>query len=280
MLFVDPEFARQGVGRTLVDALTRLAEARGAKRLTTEASDVAKPLFEAAGLRCANAQPRAQGRPVARQHHHVQDAWRLVRAAPDPALTNPMAKQRLYLFDTTMRDGALTTGVDFSLDDKRHIAAMLDRLGIDYVEGGYPGANPLDTEFFKRKPTNHARFCAFGMTKRPGRSAANDPGLMGLLAADADAIVYVAKSWDYHVHVALGCTLEENLEAIADSVKAAVAARQRGDGRLRAFLRRLQGQSEIRASLRSCRDRGRRALGGAVRHQRRNAAGRNRAHRG
>jgi 2-isopropylmalate synthase len=135
-----------------------------------------------------------------------------------------MAKERLYLFDTTMRDGALTTGVDFSLDDKRHIAAMLDRLGIDYVEGGYPGANPLDTEFFKQKPTKHARFCAFGMTKRPGRSASNDPGLMGLLAADADAIVYVAKTWDYHVHVALGCTLEENLESIADSVKAAVAA--------------------------------------------------------
>ena len=104
-----------------------------------------------------------------------------------------MAKERLYLFDTTMRDGALTTGVDFSLDDKRHIAAMLDRLGIDYVEGGYPGANPLDTEFFKQKPTKNARFCAFGMTKRPGRSAANDPGLAGLLAADADAIVYVAK---------------------------------------------------------------------------------------
>ena len=135
-----------------------------------------------------------------------------------------MAKERLYLFDTTMRDGALTTGVDFSLDDKRHIAAMLDRLGVDYVEGGYPGANPLDTEFFKQKPTMRARFCAFGMTKRPGRSASNDPGLAGLLAADADAIVYVAKTWDYHVHVALGCTLEENLETITDSVKAAVAA--------------------------------------------------------
>ena len=133
-------------------------------------------------------------------------------------------KERLYLFDTTMRDGALTTGVDFSLDDKRHIAAMLDRLGVDYVEGGYPGANPLDTEFFRKKPTTRARFCAFGMTKRPGRSAANDPGLMGLLAADADAIVYVAKAWDYHVHVALGSTLEENLDSITDSVKAAVAA--------------------------------------------------------
>ena len=135
-----------------------------------------------------------------------------------------MARERLYLFDTTLRDGALTTGVDFSLADKRHIAAMLDELGIDYVEGGYPGANPLDTKFFESKPTKRARFCAFGMTKRPGRSVANDPGVAGLLAADADAIVFVAKSWDYHVHVALGCTLEENLESISESVRAAVAA--------------------------------------------------------
>ena len=135
-----------------------------------------------------------------------------------------MSRERLYLFDTTLRDGALTTGVDFSLEDKRHIAAMLDELGVDYVEGGYPGANPLDTEFFKTKPTRRARFCAFGMTKRPGRSAANDPGVAGLLAADADAIVFVAKSWDYHVHVALGCTLEENLDSIRDSVRAAVDA--------------------------------------------------------
>ena len=135
-----------------------------------------------------------------------------------------MTRERLYLFDTTLRDGALTTGVDFSLEDKRQIAAMLDALGVDYVEGGYPGANPLDTKFFETKPTKRARFCAFGMTKRPGRSVANDPGVAGLLAADADAIVYVAKSWDYHVHVALGCTLEENLDCIRESVRAAVAA--------------------------------------------------------
>jgi 2-isopropylmalate synthase len=135
-----------------------------------------------------------------------------------------MARERLYLFDTTLRDGALTTGVDFSLEDKRQIAALLDELGVDYVEGGYPGANPTDTKFFQRKPTKRAHFCAFGMTKRPGRSAANDPGVAGLLNADADAIVFVAKSWDYHVHVALGCTLEENLDCIADSVAVAVAA--------------------------------------------------------
>jgi 2-isopropylmalate synthase len=135
-----------------------------------------------------------------------------------------MNRERLYLFDTTLRDGALTTGVDFSLEDKRQIAGLLDELGVDYIEGGYPGANPQDTRFFERKPTRRARFCAFGMTKRPGRSAANDPGIAALLAADADAIVFVAKSWDYHVHVALGCTLDENLAGIEDSVRAASAA--------------------------------------------------------
>ena len=130
-----------------------------------------------------------------------------------------MMRERLYLFDTTLRDGAQTTGVDFSLEDKRKIARVLDDLGIDYVEGGYPGANPLDTEFFRKKPTSKARFAAFGMTKRAGRSAANDPGVAGLLEADADVITFVAKTWDYQVHVALGCTLDENLDGIADSIK-------------------------------------------------------------
>ncbi|MGP0060303.1 MAG: citramalate synthase [Beijerinckiaceae bacterium] len=133
-----------------------------------------------------------------------------------------MTRTRLTLFDTTLRDGAQTTGVDFSLDDKRQIAALLDGLGLDYIEGGYPGANPLDTEFFAKKPKfRQARFAAFGMTKRAGRSAANDPGIAALLEADADVITYVAKTWDYHVHVALGSTLEENLEGIAQSIEAA-----------------------------------------------------------
>ncbi|HXW21257.1 MAG TPA: citramalate synthase, partial [Roseiarcus sp.] len=135
-----------------------------------------------------------------------------------------MTRERLYLFDTTLRDGAQTTGVDFSLEDKRQIAGLLDRLGVDYVEGGYPGANPLDTKFFESKATKRARFAAFGMTKRPGRSVANDPGLAALLAAEADAIVFVAKSWDYHVRVALEATLEENLESISSSIKAALEA--------------------------------------------------------
>ncbi|MES7351560.1 citramalate synthase, partial [Cutibacterium acnes] len=93
-----------------------------------------------------------------------------------------MSRERLYLFDTTLRDGAQTNGVDFTLQDKQVIAGMLDGLGIDYVEGGYPGANPMDTEFFGSDPgLGHAAFTAFGMTRRPGRSASNDPGLATLL---------------------------------------------------------------------------------------------------
>ncbi|MGH6823915.1 MAG: citramalate synthase, partial [Methylocella sp.] len=135
-----------------------------------------------------------------------------------------MTRERLTLFDTTLRDGAQMAGVDFSLADKRHIAALLDGLGIDYIEGGYPGANPLDTEFFAQRPKlKTARFAAFGMTKRAGRSAANDPGVASLLRADADVITFVAKAWDFHVHVALGCTLEENLENIRQSIEAALA---------------------------------------------------------
>ena len=129
---------------------------------------------------------------------------------------------RLTLFDTTLRDGAQTPGVDFSLADKRRIAAMLDGLGLDYIEAGYPGANPVDTALFAERPALRARLAAFGMTKRPGRSAANDPGLAALFEAQADAIVFVAKAWDFHVRVALGITLEENLTGIADSIAAAV----------------------------------------------------------
>ncbi len=134
-------------------------------------------------------------------------------------------KERLYLFDTTLRDGAQTTGVDFSVADKQRIALALDELGIDYVEGGYPGANTTDSRFFKARPAlKTAVFTAFGMTKRSGRSVANDPGFQALLQADADAICLVAKSWDYHVRVALGISNEENAEAVAQSVAAVLAA--------------------------------------------------------
>ena len=133
-----------------------------------------------------------------------------------------MTKERLYLFDTTLRDGAQTTGVDFSLEDKRRVASILDDLGLDYVEGGYPGANDTDSAFFRSKPPfRHARFTAFGMVKRAGRSVSNDPGLQALLASAADSICMVAKASDYQVRVALGISNEENLAAIRESIEAA-----------------------------------------------------------
>ena len=142
-----------------------------------------------------------------------------------------MARERLYLFDTTLRDGAQTTGVDFSLEDKRLIARTLDELGLDYIEGGYPGANVTDTEFFSADPGfAHATFTAFGMTKRAGRSLANDPGFQATLQAKAKAICLVAKAWDYHVRVALGISNEENIEGVAQSVEAVVAGGREAQG--------------------------------------------------
>ena len=133
-------------------------------------------------------------------------------------------RERLYLYDTTLRDGAQTPGIDFSLEDKLAIIAMLDELGIDFIEGGYPGANQTDTALFAEPRKMKASFAAFGMTRRPGRSASNDPGLQDLLQAKSDAVCFVAKSWDYHVEVALKTSNEENLACISDSVAAAIAA--------------------------------------------------------
>ncbi len=131
-----------------------------------------------------------------------------------------MGKEKLSLFDTTLRDGQQTQGVDFSADDKRRIAVALDNLGVDYVEGGWPGANPTDSEFFDSPPKlKNATLTAFGMTKRVGRSAANDDVLNAVVNADTPAVCLVGKSHDFHVTTALGVTLEENLEAITDSIE-------------------------------------------------------------
>ncbi len=135
-----------------------------------------------------------------------------------------MSRERLYLFDTTLRDGAQTQGVDFSVEDKRTIALALDRLGVDYVEGGWPGANPGDTAFFQDPPKlSNAKLVAFGMTRRPGRSVENDPGLAAVLDGKADAVCLVGKTWDFHVDVALEVPREENVAVIGDSIAAVVA---------------------------------------------------------
>ena len=186
-----------------------------------------------------------------------------------------MTGERIYLYDTTLRDGAQTQGVDFGVPDKLAIARELDRLGIDYIEGGWPGANPTDDAFFaKPPPLDHARLAAFGMTRRSGRSAANDPGLAAVLGSGArgrDCLV--GKTWDFHVKVALGVEPRRKRRDDRESrSRRGRATARRGDVRRRAFLRRLQGQSRLRARLHQGRARGRRALDRAVRHQWRHPA--------
>jgi 2-isopropylmalate synthase len=131
-----------------------------------------------------------------------------------------MSKEKLYIFDTTLRDGAQTQGVDFSIDDKEKISNSLDNLGVDYIEGGWPGANPTDTEFFnKDHGFKNAKLTAFGMTKKSEHSAENDPMLASLINSKSSSVCLFGKSWDFHVDVALGISNEENLENITESAK-------------------------------------------------------------
>jgi 2-isopropylmalate synthase len=133
-----------------------------------------------------------------------------------------MAAERIFLYDTTLRDGAQTQGVDFSLADKRRIARQLDQLGIDWIEGGWPGANPIDERFFAEPPRlERARLAAFGMTRRAGRSAENDPGLVAVLGAGAPTVTLVGKASARQAEGALGVSRAENLAMIADSIRAA-----------------------------------------------------------
>ena len=131
--------------------------------------------------------------------------------------------ERLYLYDTTLRDGQQTQGVQFSAAEKAEIAAMLDDLGVDYIEGGWPGANPTDSDFFAAAPATRATMTAFGMTRRAGRSAQNDDVLAAVLDAGTRAVCLVGKTHDYHVTHALGTTLDDNLRSIAESVAQVVA---------------------------------------------------------
>ena len=129
-----------------------------------------------------------------------------------------MSKERLYIYDTTLRDGQQTQGVQFSTDEKQTLARALDDLGIDYIEGGWPGANPTDSAFFEARPDTNAQFTAFGMTKRAGRSAENDDVLAAVLNAGTPAVCLVGKTHDFHVTTALGITLDENVETISTSI--------------------------------------------------------------
>ncbi len=131
-----------------------------------------------------------------------------------------MIKEKIYIFDTTLRDGAQTEGVDFSIEDKNKIANVLSNIGVDYIEGGWPGANPIDTKFFSNPPNiQNSIFTAFGMTKKSGRSADNDPSLASLINANSSAVCIVGKTWDFHVKVALGIENNENLKNIKETAE-------------------------------------------------------------
>ncbi|HEU4402132.1 MAG TPA: citramalate synthase, partial [Candidatus Polarisedimenticolia bacterium] len=129
---------------------------------------------------------------------------------------------RVEIYDTTLRDGAQSEGISYSVEDKLKVLRALDRLGVHYVEGGWPGANPKDAEFFERatqEPLRHARLVAFGSTRRAKIKAADDAGLKKLLAAGTAWVTIFGKSWEFHVKEALRTTLDENLAMIADSVR-------------------------------------------------------------
>jgi 2-isopropylmalate synthase len=129
--------------------------------------------------------------------------------------------RHIQIYDTTLRDGTQGEGVSFSLQDKLMIARRLDEMGVDYVEGGYPLSNDKDAEFFARmreRPLAHSRLCAFGMTRRRGKSAADDPGMHALLRSAAPVITIVGKTSEFHVKEVLRVTPQENLDMIADTV--------------------------------------------------------------
>jgi 2-isopropylmalate synthase len=133
----------------------------------------------------------------------------------------------LVIYDTTLRDGGQKEGISFSVEDKLRLTVRLDRLGVDYIEGGWPGANPKDCEFFARArelPLERARLAAFGCTRRPGIAVTDDATLRALLEAGTPVVTLFGKTWDFHVTTALQTTLEENLAMIRESVAFLAAA--------------------------------------------------------
>jgi 2-isopropylmalate synthase len=127
----------------------------------------------------------------------------------------------VLIYDTTLRDGCQAEDISFTLEDKLRIAAKLDEIGIDYIEGGFPGSNPRDAEFFKavrKLKLRHAKIAAFGMTRKPSAKPAQDLSLKTVVDAEAPVITLVGKTWDLHVREDLRISLEANLEVIADSI--------------------------------------------------------------
>ena len=187
-----------------------------------------------------------------------------------------MTSTDFHVFDTTLRDGAQREGVSYSVADKLAVARLLDEIGVGFIEGGWPGALPKDTEFFARARTElklrHAQLVAFGATRKAGVRVEDDPQVRALLDAETPVVCLVAKSDVRHVREALRTTLEENLAMVADTVAFFVGARPAGVPRLRALLRRLRRRPRLRRAGARGGVRGGRRGRRHVRHQRRDAA--------
>src|SRR6476620_9217419 len=149
----------------------------------------------------------------------------------DTQTGHTLDRDLFHVYDTTLRDGAQQEGLNLSVLDKLHIARHIDGLGVGYIEGGWPGANPKDTEFFRRAREDlrleHAKLAAFGATRRAGVAAADDPLVAALRESGASVVTLVAKTHDRHVELALRTTLEENLAMIRDTVSHLVSEGQR-----------------------------------------------------
>jgi 2-isopropylmalate synthase len=147
-----------------------------------------------------------------------------------PAVRDASWPVRVEIYDTTLRDGSQLEGISLTVDDKLRIAEQLDWLGVDFIEAGWPGANPKDDEFFRRAPSelglDHSILVAFGSTRRVKGKVDSDDTLRNLLAANTSTVCIVGKAWDYHVLEALNTTLDEGVAMVADSV-----AFLRADGR-------------------------------------------------
>ena len=141
---------------------------------------------------------------------------------PDSGAGGAPAGERVRFFDTTLRDGTQMEGISLSAEDKLKIARKLDELGVHYIEGGWPGSNPKDAEFFVRARSlklSHAKLAAFGSTRRAGGKADKDPNIRALIDARTPVVTLVGKASDMQVREVLETTLEENLKMISESIR-------------------------------------------------------------
>ena len=194
-----------------------------------------------------------------------------------------MLDDQFHVYDTTLRDGAQQEGLNLTVADKLVIARHLDGLGVGFIEGGWPGAIPKDTEFFRRAQTEldlkHATLAAFGATRKAGVAAADDPQVAALRESRAPVVTLVAKSHDRHVELALRTTLDGEPRDDRRHGPAPAGGGAAGLPRRRALLRRLPVQPGLRARVPQGRRRGRRGRHRPVRHQRRHDADRARRRR-